>query len=187
MIDVGVGESSLWLEDSSDITADLLHLQPTAGAKDRWPRGHVLRRGGSSSTRDSRRSTCRWATWPETRSSPARVPRSTERSSPSTVTHQTACRRLARRRPDRRYFAVHQLGDPALAIFSDDHAMISIRRSKRSPRGTSPGLQLLGDTNGDSVVDLEDLNNVRNSFGATGPNAVGITTTTATSIKQYVV
>jgi hypothetical protein len=30
-----------------------------------------------------------------------------------------------------------------------------------------------GDTNGDGKVDLEDLNNVRNNFGATGPDVVG--------------
>jgi hypothetical protein len=27
---------------------------------------------------------------------------------------------------------------------------------------------MLGDTNGDGVVDIDDLNNVRNSFGSTG-------------------
>jgi hypothetical protein len=32
-----------------------------------------------------------------------------------------------------------------------------------------------GDTNGDGVVDLADLNNVRNNFGATGPGVVGDT------------
>jgi hypothetical protein len=32
-----------------------------------------------------------------------------------------------------------------------------------------------GDTNGDGVVDLEDLNNVRNNFGATGGTVVGDT------------
>jgi serralysin len=30
-----------------------------------------------------------------------------------------------------------------------------------------------GDTNGDGTVDLEDLNNVRNNFGAAGPDVVG--------------
>mgnify|MGYP006374846049 CR=1 FL=1 len=40
--------------------------------------------------------------------------------------------------------------------------------SSRSVLASRPIVTLPGDTNGDEVVDLEDLNNVRNNFGGTG-------------------
>lgn len=41
--------------------------------------------------------------------------------------------------------------------------------------GRAESTPLEGDTNGDGVVDLADLNNVRNNFGAAGPGAIGDT------------
>jgi hypothetical protein len=66
--------------------------------------------------------------------------------------------------------------NPAAA--ADSWGLSTSWRASRNPQG-SPGSAdpngLPGDTNNDNQVDLADLNNVRNNFGAEGPGVLGDT------------
>jgi hypothetical protein len=62
-----------------------------------------------------------------------------------------------------------------MPLFGNDPASWMAGGAVGGTPGRPEASPLEGDTNGDGVVDLADLNNVRNNFGASGPGIIGDT------------
>ncbi len=64
----------------------------------------------------------------------------------------------------------------AMELFGNDPASwLASQQVGGTPGRPNDNVKLAGDTNADGVVDLIDLNNVRNNFGAAGPGIAGDT------------
>lgn len=177
--EAGVGTSTLWMEDSSDTSADNLHLQPT-GARDGTVGLGDNYFGAGGSVKYARLAAIHAQMGNVSGDTIFAAPSPSldgtqfviDGNDPNSIPGDSLVVDLSGVGSP-----VHLLGDPGAGQFlASDHALISYREIESvSTLGPAPVVQLLGDTNGDSAVDLDDLNNVRNSFGETGRDAVGDT------------
>ncbi len=175
----GAGTSSLWLEDSSDVTPDFVHFMPTAARQGSVGVGDNFFDAGGSLKYDGV-SVIHVQMGDTTGDTLFVVPSPTldgtkleiDGNNPNALPGDTLNVDLAGVAAP-----VHLIGDTGSGLFvSNDHATINYQEIETvNSLGQAPLEQLLGDTNGDDMVDLQDLNNVRNNFGQSGPGVQGDT------------